>query len=338
MKNITVVGKYRMNQADDIFYFGNVTCCGSQALLSAYFSNDSIQDIKMFEILTSVPFGIIHKEDDPYRLLTCYYDPDYGLDRALDTLGIPYEIQSWEKTSDGYEAFKVLDTLCKNIPVVLGPLNMSDLTYYFHSELLYRMDHYIVVLGKVGNDYWVCDPEGFNVALINKENLKKAWKGDKIPEGRGGFVLRRVLDNTKITLNDSIYMKAFKYAVSNFKGAKKVKNGSGNALRLLYQKKSLIKADAALQKRLSFDIPIKMQRSTFIKYFVKEIIRIFDIKKIAKDSGKIYNYLDKQIYLFSKLVSDINTNNAGTMEELLESADLEDTISDIFINWEERIQ
>ena len=62
----------------------NITCCGSQAIYSAYFRNElNVQD---FEVLTTVPFAITHKYSQTNRLVESFIDHNIGLQRALTSL------------------------------------------------------------------------------------------------------------------------------------------------------------------------------------------------------------------------------------------------------------
>src|SRR5438132_553455 len=74
-------------------YYGNLISCHSQAFLSAYPAAFSAVETWEFEALTTIPFGLASRPADPNRLITCHLDPDVGLDRALDTLGVGVDVQ-----------------------------------------------------------------------------------------------------------------------------------------------------------------------------------------------------------------------------------------------------
>ena len=311
-------------------YYGNVTCCGSQAVLTAFFTQNEVPDIRLFEAFTTVPFGIMHMNDDPHRLLTCYFDPDHGIDRAFDSMGIKYETYFQKKGTDGIEALNTLISWCSESPVVLGPLNMDGLQYIFHSELLYRMDHYIVVLGWDKEKFWVCDPEGFALASIDSEALLKGWRGDTIPEGRGEFIMRRVTGKSNLACDMDIYHKTLIHLVDNMVKARDMKYGGGNALNTLAAKWGDIKADPALQRRLTFDIPVRMQRCVFAKQFLREADKLFKYSKFEKLCEEAYLCIDQQIEGYSRTVGGLLNKSLESLGEFYNIARLEYELTDIY--------
>ena len=58
-------------------FLGNEICCGTYAFLNTV--QDREIDCKIYEITSSVPFGIRHRKERDYsRLLTTYCDPNVG--------------------------------------------------------------------------------------------------------------------------------------------------------------------------------------------------------------------------------------------------------------------
>ena len=61
-------------------------------------------------------------------------------------------------------------------PVLIGPLNMGDLTYNPNYPYLHGADHYVVVLSVEEDHILVQDPKGFPCVVLSVENLLKAWR------------------------------------------------------------------------------------------------------------------------------------------------------------------
>ncbi len=169
--------------------------CHTQAFMSAYDLPFAMTPAE-FEVVTTTPFGVRCVPGDPHRLLVPYLDPDVGLDRGCELLGLRVETL-WYGASEGGAALTVLDGWLRTGPVVLGPLDLGYLTYYDMAETLRGCDHYLVVLGRGGDGQFVVrDPEGFIQVDLGQETLMRAWAASAVPEGRGAFTQRRlVLDS-----------------------------------------------------------------------------------------------------------------------------------------------
>ncbi|MCP4645090.1 MAG: BtrH N-terminal domain-containing protein, partial [bacterium] len=181
-----------LSGADTVPYLGNITACHSLAMLSAYFSNVQVPDIDLFEALTTVPFGLVSVREDPNRVLNVWCDPDIGLDRACTALGLAYDVSWWPKDASPDAALQQLRGWVSDGPIVIGPLNMDALTYLFERQLYRMCDHYLVVWGIDREGWWVSDNERSVSEVLREAALIDAWRGDRIPEGRGAFVMRRL--------------------------------------------------------------------------------------------------------------------------------------------------
>lgn len=321
---------YDWKQLEIIAYRGKATCCHSQALLTAFFPRGLVPNLWLFECYTTIPFGITHVPGDPNRLLDCYLDPDVGLDRALDTLGITYEIRFWREGTDGAEAMQALNEWCSEGPVVLGPLNMDELSYFFHSELFHHMDHYIVVLGIEGESIHVCDTEGFALSLLSINDLLNAWRGDKIPEGRGEFIMRRVLDATNSSYGQETSMQALRLAIGNLMAARDMKYGGGKALRALVNQAVEVEANTSLRRGLTYVIPTRIQRCTFIMEFIQSIGKM-PVGLTFKDTwSEALVVLNEQIQLYGEALADLMDKIPEALVRLDRIADLEEMLTSIF--------
>ena len=314
-------------------YCGNTTFCHSQALFTAFYPGKDYKALCMFENYTTVPFGIVHVPNDYYRIIDSYIDPDSGLDRALDTLDIPYEVHYWPKgeSSNASEAFSLLRAWSDLGPVVLGPLNMGDLKYYYHRNLYQNIDHYIIVTGVDGETFQVCDTEGFILSYISENDLFNAWRGDHIPEGRGGFVMRKVEDLKNLSYNKENLLRTFKLSVENLASARKMNLGGGNALRSITELAAEIEKNASLRKGITYAIPTRIQRNMFIKEFINMMsISNFNPALMSKWQ-ELRSIIDQQIKLYGKVLAGLIENIIGNLKLLDHVASSEDRFADIAI-------
>ncbi|MCA9731952.1 MAG: hypothetical protein H6696_05410 [Deferribacteres bacterium] len=330
-----------MNSWDIIkapLYRGKMTCCHSQALLTAFFNKKETFDLWMFESLTTVPFGIKHVPGDPNRLLDCHFDPDLGLDRVLEILEIPYEVKFWIKDTEGFEALKLLKNWCSESPVVLGPLNMNCLPYFFHGEVFYNMDHYIIALGFERGKFQICDPEGVMVAFLSEDDLLNAWHGDQIPEGRGKFIMRRVLGKVN-TFNghQEILIRTLQLAIKNLVDVRQKKYGGEKALQVLADRAFIIETDISLKHGLTFVIPTRIQRCIIIQEFVKKILEYPFAQAYTQYLAKILLLLDRQVQTYSQILANIIDRVPGALSQLPSVAILEGMLTDLFVDIGEKL-
>ena len=98
-------------------------------------------------------------------------EPDNGITKALDILGFQFV----EKSQKGGEApFDELEVVLNESPVVIGPLDMSYLSYNPDRPKSEGVDHFILVYKIDGNKVFVNDPAGFAGVNISKDQLAKA--------------------------------------------------------------------------------------------------------------------------------------------------------------------
>jgi len=311
-------------------YRGKTTSCHSQALLTAFFGKKKIIEPWMFENFTTIPFGIKHNPSDPNRLLNCYLDPDFGLDRALEILQIPYEVEYWKPGTDGSDAIRLLREWCSESPVVLGPLNMDGLSYLFHKELYYRVDHYIIALKAEDTKIQICDPEGFILVFLSIDDLLDAWRGDRIPEGRGEFVMRRVLEIPKLRFDKKTFRRVLQLAIQNLTESREQKLGGANALLVLANQQELIGNDPSLKRGMTYVIPTRIQRIVFTRIFVQTLRQKFPIGAIKHSYLELLEIIDTQIRLFSEMISNILNKVQNSLENLKIIADLENHMIDLY--------
>lgn len=148
-------------------FYGNEICCCSYACMNALQDQDI--DLQLFEISTSVPFGIRHIGDSNFdHLLTTYCDPNRGVDAALELWG--YDVEK----HDAGEIDVAIDYIRSHLrygKIVLGPVDMGKLAYQVMPAVLKRMDHYITLSYKTEETVLFTDSEGFSALEMNYDDL-----------------------------------------------------------------------------------------------------------------------------------------------------------------------
>ena len=323
--------------ATETLYAGKMTNCHSQSLLSAFFPECSLYDSYIFELYTTVPFGIMHITGDPYRLIDSFIDPDVGLDRALNTLGINYEVHSWASGTDASEAVALLREWLDGGPVVIGPLNMDGLPYLFHREMFCGVDHYVTALRATTDELWLSDPEGFVLAVVRIDEFIDAWRGDRIPEGRGEFIVRRILQAGKITCTVDHILATFKLGVTNLFESRNLPNGGSKGILLLAEQEESGRFTASTRRGLTFAIPTRIQRCYLIGIFVRTMLEIDVLKSHSKSLRGIAALIRTQMSLYAEVLSGIMNSTQKAAPHLREIAYLEDKVTDIFGDLRENI-
>lgn len=308
-------------------FYGNLTCCGTHAIYSAFFQNWTYDDITLFEAFTTVPFGVVNKMNDPFRIFTCYCDPDQGIDRALNALDIPYRLKHYIEDTDCDQAFELMDEWLTADPVVLGPLNMENLTYISHSHLLECMDHFICVLGKEDDKYIISDSEGIVISRISKCELMKAWKGDKIPEGRGKYIIRQVLSKEKPVFGKQQYKKIFPDFIANMNECEKLPYGGSNGLYAIMEHSGEIMKDVNLQRRLCFDVPVRMQRCVIMNNCLDYMNTLISDSRIQKEYSEVSDLLRQQLYEYGTSLWKLRKRSNDAFDPFGKNADIEQKIN-----------
>lgn len=317
-------------------YGGNMINCYTQAVLSTMMTNFSYENLKKFEIATSVPFGIVYKPNDNNRLLDCYLDPDIGIEVAFELLSIPFESICYNQKDYPY-VIEILNSWLRESPVLLGPIDMGELVYLPHHQLLLGVDHYIVIMKQIDDyTYEIMDPEGNPYTTILRKQLFKSCTSHRIKEGRGEFTLRRVLKKyDSIELSPKNLEKIFFKGRNNYIEATYLKNGGSVGLKQfafdvdkqIYSSSSSIRGMINIFKRC-------MQRKGLIIEFYEECIEccqsfnqdiIRQLIDLQKKGEEIYSLM------LSELLMSKNYDCKYIYTCLLELSNLEDRITNILL-------
>lgn len=109
------------------------------------------------------------------------------------------------------DPFTLLKKQIKQDPVILGPLDMGELTYLPNHENLYGADHYVLGYQIDNENIYLQDPAGFPFVPLSLDQFRKAWMAEKIPY-RKGFYKYWSSPKKVVSLDDNdIYERAIHY-------------------------------------------------------------------------------------------------------------------------------
>ncbi|MCI3273514.1 hypothetical protein [Streptomyces cylindrosporus] len=139
------------------------------------------------EVLTGSPFGAQFTEGGLPHFDPFGWDPDLGLDQALDLLG-----WTCRRTSGG-EATEAIDRLrqaSRSGPVLAGPVDSGLLLHQpWSAGEANGSDHWVVVLAVDDEQVLFHDPDGFPFATLPIGAFAAAWNS-RLMECAGPFTMR----------------------------------------------------------------------------------------------------------------------------------------------------
>ena len=139
------------------------------------------------EVLTGSPFGAQFTDGGLPHFDPLGWDPDLGLDAAIDLLG-------WvcDRTSGGAagQAVDRLRDAARTGPVLVGPVDGGLLTHQpWSARAAIGADHWVVVLRADDDTVLFHDPDGFPFATLPVDAFTAAWRAERV-EFAEPFVLR----------------------------------------------------------------------------------------------------------------------------------------------------
>ncbi|MFE5091689.1 hypothetical protein ACFRCI_15095 [Streptomyces sp. NPDC056638] len=166
-------------------YIGSGPYCFTNSLAMMLGPNAPAPSV--IETLTGSPFGVQLIAGtlplfDPYG-----WDPDLGLDAAIDLLGV-----RCERTDGGTpdEALGRLRAACADGPVLAGPVDMGLLLYQPGTPTTAGGDHFVQVLAVDGDTVLLHDPHGHPYATLPTADFAAAWEAQSVTYTDAPFVMR----------------------------------------------------------------------------------------------------------------------------------------------------
>ena len=150
----------------------------------------------ILEALTLMPFGCFLVENGDLQVFLAspsWNSPDHGVTMAIRHIGWRCDLTA---CSDREGAQQQLRNALVDGPVMLGPLDMSALTYYARRGPVGPVtDHYVVALAVRGDRFVIHDPNGFPAVEIAADELMTSW-GTELEYGQP-YTLRFRFANTE---------------------------------------------------------------------------------------------------------------------------------------------
>lgn len=112
-------------------------------------------------------------------------EPDAGVTQALTVLGFAFVEKASEES--GAAPFAELEGILESSPVMIGPLDMSFLSYNPNRPTFPGVDHYVLIYKLEGEQVFLHDPAGFGNVFISKTELADAWRAEAIEYKRGHY-------------------------------------------------------------------------------------------------------------------------------------------------------
>ncbi|MEU0211297.1 hypothetical protein ABZ235_33860 [Streptomyces canus] len=139
------------------------------------------------EVLTGSPFGAQWAEGALPHFDPLGWDPDLGLDQAIDLLGWTCQRTSGD---DAAEAIGRLRQASRSGPVLVGPVDIGLLLHQpWSAGEANGSDHWVVVLDVDDERVLFHDPDGFPFATLPIGAFAAAWNSQLV-ECAGPFTMR----------------------------------------------------------------------------------------------------------------------------------------------------
>jgi hypothetical protein len=172
---------------------------------------EKLPDISFLECLTGMPFGtcFLNFELPVFFPSPAKTDPHEGLSQALETLGWTCELWQGENEDDARIA---LEGALKDGPVLLGPLDMSFLSYDPNHKSKAGGDHFLVVLNIKDDMVELHDPQFYPYAVLPIGEMMRAWNATTIGYIDNTYTLRYSFQERKEVSREQLLKSAFKVA------------------------------------------------------------------------------------------------------------------------------
>lgn len=312
---------------DHTGYSGSWITCGSYALRRAAALPN--MDLVALENSTGASFGVSCAGDawGYTRILTVFRDFNVGIDAAAPLWGIHL------KRVDGVTSEAIFALLKDSHidSVVIGPISMECLVYLPLSQQYQYADHFIACIRDSRELWRLVDSEGMPGALFTPEQIIQLLSVQNLPEARGKFTARAVLQVTPLTeaLAAARIRHTLRTAHTNLKDAQE----SGQGPRAFAQCAELIRqAPQGRRIALLYCVDYLIQRKIMLLKLFYEAAES-GIASIAPDAA---TEADKFIEAAGTLRRRLNDRYTGPLDSLFERmAEAECSITE---NWEEWVQ
>ena len=173
-------------------YIGNGPYCFANSLAMALAAAGEQHEAWYLEALTTVGIGAIAvpTPDGPLTFFSGIA-PDRGLDQAIRTLGFACERAHCrvEDDPDGEASLARLRGLLADGVVVVGPVDMSKLTYIPGHQNLVGADHFVLVHSMTDDEISLHDPGGSPYVSLPSADFLASWRAESVSYRTGSYSL-----------------------------------------------------------------------------------------------------------------------------------------------------
>jgi hypothetical protein len=173
-------------------YIGSGPYCYANCLAMAMADGT---DPGLLEVLTGAPFGLQLLAGERPLFDPLGWDPEIGIDAALDLLGWSCE------RSHGGSADAALGRLRRAVsdgPVLAGPVELGLLGHHPGTRAAIGADHYLLVFAAEGGIVRFHDPDGHPYATLPEPVFAAAWRGESIGYTPDEYVMRNGFRRTRM--------------------------------------------------------------------------------------------------------------------------------------------
>jgi len=272
----------------------------------------------LIEPLTGVGLGAMFHENSGLPFFSGPKGlPDLGISKALEILGFEFEEKFKEKESD-FPVEELKNDL-KESPVVIGPLDMSFLIYNPKRPKAPGVDHYVLVYEIRDERVYLNDPAGYAKVSLSFENLKSAWKAEKIGYRRGFYRSWTKPKRLSKPTNKEVYQQAIDWFKTKY-------DGSDENEKAILHLGSLVKQKSLSPDQIGhlsgFALPLGVKRALDYAIFFDNKNDL--IKQLKLDQAKEFG---------SAQTSLMNENWNGLSESLEKIAEIEKKLEKAFLSF-----
>ena len=167
-------------------YVGNGPYCYANSASMLLESAGESLEPRLIEVLSGVGLGASWVPESQTLFLSGWASvPDVGLSRSFGLLG--FEVAEEAELDGAPMPVVALNLQLSEGPVMLGPLDMGELSYHPNARGANGVDHFVLALHTEDGAVVVHDPAGYPAMPIDVEALDRAWRADLIEYRRGAY-------------------------------------------------------------------------------------------------------------------------------------------------------
>ena len=167
-------------------YVGNGPYCYANSASMLLESAGESVEPRLIEVLSGVGLGAFWIPESQTLFLSGWASaPDVGVSRSFGLLG--FEVAEDAELDGDPMPVEALNLQLSEGPVMLGPLDMGELSYQPSVRGANGVDHFVLALHMEDDAVVVHDPAGYPAMPIDVEALDRAWQADLIEYRRGTY-------------------------------------------------------------------------------------------------------------------------------------------------------